>query len=236
MATLSKDRLRAFEQQAAEFWYREATDSLHQDFAAYYGAMGVAAEQFVALVRDVADWAATYGVKGKADVLRLCIVAAALGHRFWRDPRFRGQVRATLGNADLPVTRRTEPMVRTTRRWLGALWAQDDLRRFGVRLAEHIRRGDDADSGALHGILPGHWQVLNAANNQRFIDGLRTRAYRQVGQSPARRLTYVACALVHGIDWLDDPQLRHLQAALSARSEPSVLADAIAALYAEASA
>ncbi len=238
MTTLTKDQLRAFGHYAAETWYRDAACNLHQSFAAYYDAMGADPRRLVGLVRRVTDWAGTaYGIKGKADVLRLCIVAAALGHGYRQDPRFRAWVAATLGNAELPVTRRAEPMVRVTRHWLGKLWEDDGLEQFGARLAEHVRHGDDADLVTLHHILAGHWRLLDAADNQRLIDGLRLRASRQArSQTPARRLTYVACALVHGPDWLDDPQLPRLQSALSEQTKPAALADAITALYKEASA
>lgn len=50
------------------------------------------------------------------------------------------------------------------------------------------------------------------------------------------QLVYVACALVHGLQWLSDPQYRRLAEAVHSEGDPTQLAARITAIYVEATA
>lgn len=133
-----------------------------------------------------------------------------------------------------PPSRKAEALTLRTKEWLRQLWAGDDIGRFGIRLAERIRRGGAAEPSNLRFILPGHWRVLSAADNERLISWLRDGAPHELRHDDAQMLAYAACSLVHGFGWLGDPQLPDLAKIVTESAECAVFADAIEAIYQKA--
>ena len=230
----SSETFRAFEDRAADDWAIRAARSLRSTFPLHYDAMGASEAELTQLTRDVAAWAGGYGVKGDADVSRLCIVSVALGHRFWQDPRFQGYVAASLGNTSLHASRRAQAMVRSAKEWLRRLWTNDGMDGFARRLTTAIRQGARPDVTTIGHILPGHRRLFSAADNERLIGLVLERAPTALGHSAPQRLAHVSCALIHGVTWLDDPQYPRLRAAVLEANDAAALADDIATIYAEA--
>lgn len=217
--------------QSGKGWAEDEARRLNECFTAYYQAFGASPDNLLTLVSDVVVWAAGHNVKGKADVSRLCVIAASLGYRFWQDPRFVRLARQEMMTDARPPSRKAEALTRRTKAWLRQLWADDDIGRFGIRLAERIRRSAAAEPSNLRFILPGHWRVLSAADNERLISWLRDGTPHDLRNDDAQMLAYSACSLVHGFGWLNDPQLPNLARIVTENAERAVFADAIEAIY-----
>lgn len=234
--SLSNATLGALARQSGKGWARDEARRLYDCFPAYYQAFGALPDNLLTLVSDVAVWADGHDVTGKADVSRLCVIAASLGYRFWQDPRFVRLARQEMMTDTNPPSRRAEALTRRTKAWLRQLWAGDDIGRFGIRLAERIRRGAAAEPSNLLFVLPGHWQVLSADDNERLISWLCDGAPHELRQDDTQMLAYVACSLVHGFGWLNDPQFPDLAKIVMKSAERVAFADAIEAIYQKAAA
>ncbi|WP_308917078.1 hypothetical protein [Jannaschia sp. LMIT008] len=165
--------------------------------------------------------------------MRLSHVAAALGHRFWQDPRLRSRVSAAMATGR-PADRRAGAMIRETKAWLRALWLDDDLCGFADRLANGMDGGEGPRTSTLLRVLPGHRRVLSAAENDQLFDWLDRVTPAPFRDGGPRHLAYMACALVHGPQWPSDPQYPRLAAAVASGAEPARLAADIRRIYLEA--
>lgn len=235
MFTLTPEQIEAFEGASQEHWYETAAHDLHEAFAEHYAAMGSSPEALIPVVSAVAKWARRHDVTGKADVTRFCYVAASLGHRFWQDPRFQGYVTGSM-SPDVPRGRRASIMMSETKTWLRGLWAGDSLRAFSERLVELVGEARGPEAHTLRYLLPGHWQMFSAADNERLLAWLAQLAPEEVRDEGPRQLMYTACALVHGTRWLSDPQYPRLIAAIHTHRDPAALASTLKEIYAEATA
>jgi len=233
--TLSRKQFTAFEDVARDRWCETAAQDLCDTFRPHYAAMGASPETLIPLVNVVADWARRYQVTGRADVTRLCHVAAALGSRFWQDPRFRGLVEAAM-SPDIPPGRRATAMTGQAKTWLRGLWAADSPRAFSERLAERVRTGHGPQPHCLQDVVPGHWRMFSATDNDRLLAWLAHLAPDTSCVTAHQRLAHSACALVYGVQWLNDPQYPRLSQAVCLHSDPDTLAQTLIDIHAEASA
>lgn len=195
--------------------------------------MQVAAKDLQPVVRETADWARTRGIVSKADVTRLCYVTASLGHRFWRDPRLQILLDTAMPEGADP-SRHAQSIVRGTKTWLRTLWAGDDLAQFAARLGDALAAQRAPDAAGLQAVLPGHRNLLPPDYNSRLITWLIDDAPAALAASPAQHFAYGACTLVHGIDWLKDPQCAALAQAVRTQPEGPALAAALRRLYTQA--
>lgn len=235
MFTLTQEQLTAIERDTRDKWAEGAATALFDSYTTYYTAFGASAQTLTPMVQTVITWARRFDIAGKADCTRLCHVTAAWGHRFWQDPRFQGYVTASL-SSQVPAGRRATVLTKKTKGWLRALWSEDSMTAFAERLATAITQHQDVDANNIARILPGHVRMFSAPDHERLLATLLQSAPENVNGTPSQRLAYVACALVHGWYWLNDPQYPRLADAVQTRSDPTDLATTITDLYAEASA
>ncbi|WP_412074381.1 hypothetical protein [Tritonibacter mobilis] len=221
----------AFSAPARAEWIAQAAQRLHQAYPEYFKTLEVEASALEPLCQAVEQWAAGYGVVGKRDVSQLCYVASTLGHKFWRDPRFGGYVNASMGNPDTPRGNAVGLLVNNASDWLDTLWRNETFDRFVFRLDGYIRRDLEPSTQTLMDIVPGHWALFDANTNERLIAWIRQNL--PPTQSPAQRLVYVTCALVHGTGWVHDPQYGKILRAIKAANTPVELAASISAIYSE---
>lgn len=226
---ISNAQYGALQAPARAEWITSAAARLHATYSGYYTALHVHASDLEPLCKDVEAWAAKHDVVGERDVAQLCLLTPTLGHRFWRDPRFRGYIAESLGNAELSRSRAALMMTRNTQDWLATFWKNDSLANFAERLTDSVQRDVVLSAEALRQILPGHWVQFTATQNDELLAWLIPTL--PVGQMQAQRLAYTACALVHGTGWLRDPQYVRLAQTIEQARTPPDLADSLAALY-----
>ncbi|MFK7871113.1 MAG: hypothetical protein AB8B58_17980 [Roseobacter sp.] len=232
MLTFSDRQFDTFRDGARRTWVAAEAPRLHATFAQHYTAHGTTPDTLVPVIQAVAAWAQSYGIRAQADVTRLSIIAASLGHRFWEDPRTAPMLATVLADT-LPRSRSALTLTAEVKHWLGALWQGDDLAGFAARLGTAIRAGDPLETDTLRMILPGHWHILSAFDNDRLQQWLVACLPPDIARREGHALATVACALVHGTNWLADPQYPRLSALVRADSTPGALADGLNALYAE---
>lgn len=231
MFRISDAQFEAFRAPARATWIASAAAHLHATYSDYYATLQVQARDLELLCKEVEAWAARHSVFGRRDVAQLCLLTPTLGHKFWRDPRYRGYITESLGNAELSRSRAVMMMTQNTQEWLGKLWANDNLAGFAERLTDDIRRDAELSAETLRHILPGHWAQFTAAQNGELLAWLIPTLPAVEIQS--QHLAYTACALVHGTGWLRDPQYVRLAQAIEQASTPQTLADGLAAIYGE---
>ncbi|WP_308916320.1 hypothetical protein [Jannaschia sp. LMIT008] len=232
MLTFSDRQFETFRDTARGRWVAARAPHLHATFAGHYGAHGVAADVLGPVIEAVAAWAQARGIRAEADVMRLSVVAASFGHRFWMDPRAASLVTGALDDA-IPRSRVALTLVKAVKTWLETLWQGDDLTGFANRLTHAIRMGAPLERDTLQAVLPGHWRVLSDEDNARLLRWLVPRLPATLTERPSHALAATACALVHGTGWLSDPQYPRLQAIVTADDTPADLARGLHALYAD---
>lgn len=231
--TLSQEQFAAFEGHARDRWCQTAARDLFESYATYYTAFNASADTLLPMVKTTAAWAQRHDIRSQADVTRLCHVSGSLGHRFWRDPRFRGYVTASM-SVDVPPGRRATAMMGETKTWLRRLWAGDSLLGFSTRLVELVRESRGPDAQALRYVLPGHWQMFSTPDNERLLGWLSETVPDGLRDDGSLQLAYTACALAHGTQWLGDPQYQRLAKIVRAQTGASSLAEDLEAVYTEA--
>lgn len=233
--TLSVEQFAAFEGHTRDDWCRSAARALFESYGAHYTGFGTSAEALSHMVQSTAAWALRHDIRSQADVTRLCHVAASLGHRFWQDPRFQGYVSAST-SPEIPPGRRATAMMGETKSWLRGLWAGDSLQAFSERLSEMIAAGHGPETQTLRYVLPGHWQLFHVADVDRLLGWLGQSTPELLQDTGPRQLAFTACALVHGPQWLSDPQYPRLANLIRMELDPAVLATELEGIYAEATA
>lgn len=232
---LSQKQFTFFGGHARDRWCLAAANDLFEAYEAHYTAFGVSPETLAPMVHTTAAWAQRHDIRSQADVTRLCHVAASLGHRFWQDPRFQGYVAASTA-PEIPAGRRATGMTRAAKVWLRGLWTGDSLQAFSRRLADLVAAGHSPEARNLYHVLPGHWQMFTAVDNERLLDWLVQSAPNLVRDAGPRQLAHTACALVHGPNWLSDPQYPRLAETVCSEIDPAHLAAQIVDIYGRATA
>ncbi len=227
---LSSAAFGAFAAEARVAWTLRAAHRVHGTYPDWFAALGVAPDALVPLCAQVGRWAARHGVTGERELFRLLLVAVSMGHRFWQDPRFQARVARSVGNPDIVPSRRAMAMADENKAWLRLLWQGDSLAAFAARLTDRLRRGG-AGPGDIRSILPQHREILPAADHDRLVDWLLQAPPPGRFPAPYQRLAHLALALVHGVQWMTDPQYPALMAALDGAQDAGDLADRLAAIY-----
>lgn len=233
MITIKTKQMQNFKNLAKNRWCKTTAQDLFNTYSQYYGAMGTSEETLFPMIQAIANWAQQYKVTSKADVTRLCHVAAALGHRFWQDPRFRSYVAASMSE-NVQSGRRAQAMTKATKGWLKELWAGDTLEAFSERLGYLVTFGRGPDADAINYLLPSHSRMLATSDHDKLLTWLNQLSPQEVRSTSAQQLAFVACALAHGTQWLSDPQNLRLSEAVRSQSNPTKLAKVITLIYTEA--
>lgn len=228
--TFSKQQFASFGEINRAKWIVSAAQKLHSTYSGHYKSQGITPEDLIPVVTEVTNWGLRHDIESEADMTRLTLIAASLGHRFWQDPRFSHLAESSLAEKVLP-SRRALRLTKDVKTWLQTIWANDAKSNFGTRLGSGIEAGHWPDLDTLHYILPGHGHALSDGTAVLFVDWLVAQIPATYRASPPHALAFCACALVQGTAWLSDPQLPRLQAIMQPETAPKDLAAKLVAHY-----
>lgn len=207
--------MQTFERQKAEAWYSDTSKKLHDLYPSYMSALGVDdldIRKFCALMHNHAEDCKLYKQR---DVFKIIILAFSLGAYFPYDPRFREALEGSLDRTHIPADRRVILLSEFTEQWQKNVWKDELLPQFGRRLIQHLSYSPKAHSvenrqESIFDMFPPAFfdrYDLCAAFcnlNEQHCDHYELR-------HPILRLAYMGCAVVHGVQWFDDPLLKNLK-------------------------
>lgn len=230
----SKEQLGNLEDRVADQWDSETAAELYYLYEPYFDKLEVKVDRVTVFCRTVREYAAAYQITERRDVFKLVVVALALGAHFCHDPRYRPMLEKTVLRHTVPSGRRLHLLCTDVDPLLHARKKAGGLAAFGKYLDRALRTQtvDTRDDE-----IPFLLEQLHRASEGSDVDlvtfvrfclphcnGYGLHSFKQ-------RFVYCACALVHGVYWLDDPIMCVLREYLLRTSSSSQLTENLAAFY-----
>jgi len=218
-------------------WDRQTASHLLASYPSHFEALGTTLQDLADLCYYVRERAAEFGILSRRDVRKLAISAVSLGAGFFDDPRFEFDIGSALADDALAAGEKTARIESATLEWIAYAWSGSTLAEHGKRIEIALSHPEEDYSNKetllpiLKPVMPGQWRLLNEGANVRFYAECFTVAKAREINAPVMCTAYTACALAHGLHWLDDPQFRALRAVFENADGQDVLRRALSDFY-----